>query len=52
MIDLFSLALSHGLLMLVAIRLLRRSDLDRDLPDATVAPPVARPVMGAPTRRA
>jgi hypothetical protein len=33
MIDLFSLALTHGLLMLAAWRLLRRDDLDRD-PDS------------------
>ena len=32
MIDLFSLALSHGLLMLAAIALLRRPDLDHDVP--------------------
>lgn len=38
MIDLFSLALSHGLLMLAAIALLRRPDLDRDTPPATGAP--------------
>lgn len=30
MIDLFSLALTHGLLMLAAWRLLKRDDLDRD----------------------
>jgi hypothetical protein len=30
MIDLFSLALTHGLLMLAAWRLLVRKDLDRD----------------------
>jgi len=30
MIDLFSLALTHGLLMLAAWRLLGRNDLDRD----------------------
>lgn len=43
MIDLFSLALSHGLLMLAAIALLRRPDLDRDTPP---------PATGAPTPRA
>lgn len=32
MIDLFSLALSHGLLLLMVLRLLRRDDLDRDPP--------------------
>ncbi len=30
MIDLFSLALTHGLLLLMALRLLGREDLDRD----------------------
>lgn len=30
MIDLFSLALAHGLLLLMALRLLARDDLDRD----------------------
>lgn len=30
MIDLFSLALSHGLLLLAAWRILRRPDLDRE----------------------
>lgn len=30
MVDLFSLALTHGLLMLAAWRLLGRKDLDRD----------------------
>jgi hypothetical protein len=30
MIDLFSLALSHGLMMLAAWRLLSREDLDRE----------------------
>ncbi len=45
MIDLFSLALSHGLLMLAAIALLRRPDLDRDLPGTP-------PVIGAPPPRA
>ena len=32
MIDNFALALSHGLLALAALRLLRRDDLDRDPP--------------------
>lgn len=32
MIDLFSLALTHGLLLLMALRLLKRDDLDRDPP--------------------
>jgi hypothetical protein len=30
MIDLFALALSHGLLLLMALRLISRDDLDRD----------------------
>jgi hypothetical protein len=38
MIDYFALALSHGLMLLAAWRLLARADLDRDLgpdrPDA------------------
>lgn len=34
MIDLLSLALSHGLLALAAWRLLQRDDLDRDPPAA------------------
>lgn len=32
MIDLFALALSHGLLLLMAMRLMGRNDLDRDPP--------------------
>ena len=32
MIDLFSLGLSHGLLLLAAWRVLSRKDLDSDLP--------------------
>jgi hypothetical protein len=32
MIDLFALALSHGLLLLMALRLIGRDDLDRDPP--------------------
>ena len=32
MIDLFALALSHGLLLLMALRLMSRDDLDRDPP--------------------
>ena len=35
MIDNFALALSHGLLLLVAWRLLSRPDLDEDLPPGT-----------------
>lgn len=37
MIDLFSLALTHGLLMLAAWRLLGRKDLDRE-PEAGTTP--------------
>ncbi len=37
MIDLFSLGLSHGLMMLVAWRLLRRPDLDRESGEPPVA---------------
>ena len=32
MIDLFSLALTHGLLLLMVLRLMSRDDLDRDPP--------------------
>ena len=32
MIDLFALALSHGLLLLMVLRLMSRDDLDRDPP--------------------
>jgi hypothetical protein len=35
MIDNFALALTHGLLLLVAWRLLSRPDLDDDIPAAT-----------------
>jgi len=33
MIDLFSLALTHGLLLLMVLRLMSRDDLDRDPPN-------------------
>ncbi len=39
MIDLFSLALSHGLMLIAAWRLLHRPDLDREPPPGE--PPVA-----------
>jgi hypothetical protein len=39
MIDNFALALTHGLMLLAAWRLLRRTDLD----DAEAAPPPAPP---------
>jgi hypothetical protein len=51
MIDSFALALSHGLLLLAAWRLIRRPDLD----DASVPPPpppeakARRPFGKAPT---
>jgi len=32
MIDLFALALTHGLLLLMAVRLMSRDDLDKDPP--------------------
>ncbi|MGN3974507.1 hypothetical protein [Tsuneonella sp. SYSU-LHT278] len=35
MIDLFALALSHGLLLLMVLRLMSREDLDRDPPPPT-----------------
>lgn len=38
MIDLFSLALTHGLLVLMALRLLKRGDLDRDPPTESDQP--------------
>jgi hypothetical protein len=39
MIDLFALALTHGLLALAALRLVIRADLDRDPGEAEEAPP-------------
>jgi hypothetical protein len=42
MIDLFSLAVSHGLMMLAAWRLLARDDLDRDPGEAAPGAPAAR----------
>ena len=42
MIDLFSLAVSHGLMMLAAWRLLSRDDLDRDGGEAAPAAPPIR----------
>jgi hypothetical protein len=44
MIDNFALALSHGLLLLAAWRLLSRPDLDD--PDAPPPPPVAPKARG------
>jgi hypothetical protein len=48
MIDNFALALSHGLLLLVAWRLLWRPDLDDD--DADPAPPAKRAFRKAKER--
>ena len=45
MIDNFALAISHGLLMLVACRLLWRADLDDD--DASAKPAARRPFVKA-----
>lgn len=45
MIDNFALALSHGLLLLVAWRLVRRPDLDND--DGPPPPRFARPAPAA-----
>lgn len=49
MVDYFSIALTHGLLALVAWRLLLRGDLDREPPpeagpDAAAKPAAAKPV--------
>jgi hypothetical protein len=38
MIDNFALAISHGLLTILVVRLLWRQDLDRDLPQEETAP--------------
>jgi hypothetical protein len=50
MIDLFALALTHGLLALAAWRLLQRPDLDRDPPTGgePVAPEDAQPQRRSP----
>ncbi len=42
MIDLFSLAVSHGLMLLAAWRLLGRDDLDRDGGEAAPVGPAGR----------
>ncbi len=47
MIDLFSLGLSHGLMMLAAWRLLFRDDLDRE----TAVPPLPVPARAKGWRR-
>ena len=39
MIDLFAIALTHGLLALAAWRLVQRADLDRDPGEEEEAPP-------------
>lgn len=46
MIDYFALALTHGLLLLGAWRMLQRADLDREEPGDPAAAPPAEP---APT---
>jgi hypothetical protein len=46
MIDNFALALSHGLILLAAWRLVRRPDLDDD--DAPPAEPAAKPLWRLP----
>lgn len=43
MIDLFALAVSHGLMMLAAWRLLSRDDLDREAPEGAPAAPASAP---------
>ena len=50
MIDNFSLALTHGLLLLVAWRLLSRPDLDDDAAAGTE--PAARKAAAGPSARA
>jgi hypothetical protein len=47
MIDSFSLALSHGLLILAAWRLLSRRDLDDDIAPPPPERPAGRPVAGS-----
>lgn len=48
MIDYFALALTHGLLLLGAWRMLQRADLDREEPgDPAMAPP-AEPALTNP----
>ena len=49
MIDYFALALTHGLLLLGAWRMLQRADLDREEP---VDPATAPPAESAPTAAA
>ena len=52
MVDAFAIGLTHFLLLVIALRLLARPDLDRDLPPASEAPAEAPPVPGAiPTLR-
>ncbi len=51
MIDLLALGLSHGLLALMAWRLLQREDLDRDLPPAAGGEAGAKPAKPARGRR-
>lgn len=49
MIDNFALALSHGLLLLAAWRLLSRPDLDDDQAPAAPAPKAWRPAAASST---
>lgn len=48
MIDNFSLGLSHGLMMLAAILLLRRPDLDREIGPRDGEPAARRSRWGRP----
>lgn len=48
MIDYFALALTHGLLLLGAWRMLQRADLDREEPVDPAAAPPAEPAPTAP----
>jgi hypothetical protein len=50
MIDFFAIGLTHALMLLVALRLLTRADLDRD-PAPDEAPTVAPDAPSAPKRR-
>jgi hypothetical protein len=50
MIDYFALAVTHAVLAMLMLRLLKRSDLDRDMPaappEAPEVAPVAEPAVG------
>ncbi len=43
MIDNFALALTHGLMTIMAVRLLFRRDLDHEAPPRPVEPPKPKP---------